>query len=86
MFRTSSRYCEDGLATVHNDRFRQTPAFAAAYERGLQAAHGVDPKFAWRVHVALWAARAALHVAGDFVECGVNAGFISSAIMRVSVK
>src|ERR1700722_18401497 len=23
-----------------------------------------------------------LHVPGDFVECGVNAGFISSAIMR----
>ena len=31
---------------------------------------------------ALWAASAALHTPGDFVECGVNAGFISSAIMH----
>ena len=36
----------------------------------------------WRVHVALWAATTSLHVPGDFVECGVNAGFISSAIMQ----
>jgi hypothetical protein len=34
------------------------------------------------VHVALWAAAASLRVPGAFVECGVNAGFISSAIMR----
>jgi hypothetical protein len=42
----------------------------------------VDPQFEWRVHVALWAAAASLRVPGDFVECGVNAGFISSAIMQ----
>jgi len=34
------------------------------------------------VHVALWAAAAGLRVPGDFVECGVNAGVISSAIMH----
>jgi hypothetical protein len=34
------------------------------------------------VHVALWAAAASLRVPGDFVECGVNAGFMSSAIMH----
>jgi hypothetical protein len=38
--------------------------------------------FEWRVHVALWAAACALKLDGDFVECGVNAGFISSAVMR----
>jgi hypothetical protein len=32
--------------------------------------------------VALWVARAASRVSGDFVECGVNAGFTSSAILE----
>jgi len=80
--RAFPRYEQDGLVTVHNDHFRHVPSFQAAYRRGLQAGHGVDPRFEWRVHVALWAARASLKTRGDFVECGVNAGFISSAIMQ----
>ena len=48
----------------------------------MKASANLDPRFEWRVHIALWAARAALKVPGDFVECGVNAGFISSAIME----
>jgi hypothetical protein len=82
VLRTRNRYMEDGLFTVHNDNFRRDPAFQEAYRRGLKASNGVDPAFEWRVHVALWAAAMSLHVPGDFVECGVNAGFISSAIMH----
>jgi hypothetical protein len=82
VFRARGRSMQDGLFTLHNDYFRNDPAFQEAYARGLKAAHGVDPQFAWRVHVALWAASASLRVPGDFVECGVNAGFMSSAIMH----
>ena len=82
IFRLRGRYAQDGLFTVHSDRFRADAAFRAAYARGVQASHGVDPGFEWRVHVALWAARTGLRVEGDFVECGVNAGFASSAIMK----
>jgi Macrocin-O-methyltransferase (TylF) len=82
IFNLRGRYAQDGLFTVHGDHFRADPAFRAAYGRGVQASHGVDPGFEWRVHVALWAARTGLRVAGDFVECGVNAGFVSSAIMK----
>jgi hypothetical protein len=77
-----NRYRQDGLFTSHNDHFRHDPAFQAAYCRGVKASNGIDPQFEWRVHVALWAAASALHVPGSFVECGVNAGFISSAIMQ----
>jgi hypothetical protein len=80
--RTHGRYVQDGLATVHSDDFRRDDAFQSAYARGVQASRGVDPGIEWRVHVAIWAAHIALHVEGDFVECGVNAGFISSAIMH----
>lgn len=76
------RYAQDGLVTVHSGHFREDAAFRAAYRRGVQASRGVDPGFEWRVHIALWAARTALRAAGDFVECGVNAGFMSSAIME----
>jgi hypothetical protein len=48
----------------------------------VKASNGFDPQFEWRVHVALWAAHTALGAEGDFVECGVNAGFMSSAIMQ----
>ncbi|OYU46894.1 MAG: methyltransferase [Rhizobiales bacterium PAR1] len=57
------------------------PGFKAAYARGLKAA-GQDYFWHWRVHVGLWAARLASGTAGDFVECGVNRGFLSSAIMQ----
>lgn len=82
IFKVRGRYAQDGLFTLHSDHFRADPPFRAAYERGVRASHGVDPGFEWRVHVALWAARTSLRVEGDFVECGVNAGFISSAIMQ----
>jgi hypothetical protein len=79
---TRKFYARDGLFTAHRNRFEDDSAFRLAYERGIKAGHGVDPGFEWRVHVALWAARTALRVPGDFVECGVNAGLMSSAIMQ----
>jgi len=82
IIRTQGRYAQDGFVTIHSDRFRDTSRFVEAYGRGLKASAGVDPQFEWRVHVALWAATMGLRVPGDFVECGVNAGFMSSAVMH----
>jgi hypothetical protein len=73
-------YDQDGLRTVHNHDFLTDPRFVAAYERGIQAA-GKDFKWHWRVHVGLWVAANAARLEGDFVECGVGRGFMSSAIM-----
>jgi len=80
--RTREHYSRDGLFTVHNQSFRRDAMFLRAYARGVQASDGVDPEMEWRVHVALWVAGNAVRVPGDFVECGVNAGFVSSAIMQ----
>jgi len=82
VLRERNRYLQDGVFTVHGDHFRHWPAFQEAYARGIKASRGVDPAMEWRVHVALWAATTSLRVAGDFMECGVNAGFMSSAIMH----
>lgn len=80
--RAGAGYARDGLFTFHNDGFRREARFRAAYERGVRANGGVDPGTEWRVHVALWAAGLALHADGDFVECGVNGGLTSSAVME----
>src|SRR6187399_1006420 len=84
VFNTKSpqHYAQDSLFTTNSDHFRRDPLFQAAYQRGVAASNGFDPRHEWRVHVALWAAQAASRIPGDFVECGVNAGFVSSAIMQ----
>jgi len=75
-----SPYDFDGLQTAHNHDFMEESAFKDAYQRGMRAA-GADYQIYWRLHIALWAARTSIHVEGDFIECGVNKGFVSSAIM-----
>lgn len=74
-------YVEDALMTRQNHEFIDDPRFARAYARGMQAS-GSDFHMRWRVHVALWAAHSASKLSGDFIECGVNKGFVSSAIMN----
>lgn len=78
---SATPYDFDGLKTIHNHDFMQDSAFCGAYERGVRAC-GADYQWYWRVHIGLWAAELASGLAGDYVECGVNKGFLSSAIME----
>lgn len=76
-------YDKDGLISVHRHAFVDDPQFQRAYQRGVAAIGGNDGyQWQWRVHVGLWAAANASKLDGDFVECGVNYGFLSSAIME----
>lgn len=76
-------YARDGLISVHSHAFMRDPAFIAAYARGVKAIGGVDNyQWHWRIHIGLWAAKVASRLDGDFIECGVNRGFLSSAIME----
>jgi hypothetical protein len=82
LFNTRKHYSRDGLFAVHSHHFRDDPASIAAYARAIQANNSIDPQMEWRVRVALWAASIAVRVPGHFVECGVNTGVMSSAIMQ----
>jgi len=77
-------YDYTGLRTdpsiIHNHDFMLDPRFVEAYKRGA-ISEGYDPKYFWRTHVALWCASVALALGGDFVECGVCRGMLSSSIM-----
>jgi len=76
-------YVNDGLISVHRHAFMDDPQFQRAYQRGVDALGGHDQyQWQWRVHVGLWAATSASRLDGDFVECGVNYGFMSSAVME----
>jgi hypothetical protein len=77
---SETAYNEDGLTSIHNHEFMEAARFVAAYQRGVAAA-GQDYGWHWRVHIGLWAAQTASRLSGDFVECGVNRGFLSSSIM-----
>ena len=77
----NNHYNHDGLTSIHNCEFIHDPQFKQAYARGMQAAQGVDYKWYWRVHVGIWAASVASKLSGDYVECGVGNGFLSSTIM-----
>jgi hypothetical protein len=79
--KSKDAYYEGGLYSVHAHGFMSDPSFCKAYERGVLAA-GQDYRWRWRVHIGLWAAYSASKLGGDFVECGVNRGFLSSAIME----
>jgi hypothetical protein len=77
-------YDYDGLRTdpavIHNHDFMRDARYVKAMRARAQAL-GHDYKMYWRLHVALWAASPASRLSGDFVECGVWRGFLSTAIM-----
>ena len=75
-------YDQDGLRSLHSSEFMKDEKFLEAYKRGLKASKGVDYQWHWRVHVGLWVADNCKNLDGDFVEFGVNVGFMSSAIMK----
>ncbi|MEW5733834.1 MAG: TylF/MycF/NovP-related O-methyltransferase [Thermodesulfobacteriota bacterium] len=74
-------YNQDGLATRHNADFMKDPDFARAYGAGWETGSWDGPLH-WRLHVILWAAARAAAIPGDFVECGVNKGGFSRAVIE----
>jgi hypothetical protein len=79
---TLPSFAGDDLVSWHNPEFIEDPAFIRAVEAG-NARHSWDLSrdVRWRYHVILWAARRAARLEGDFVECGVNRGGFSRAVV-----
>ncbi len=76
-------YSDDALLCFNSHAFMDDPEFKRAYQRGVRALGGEDfYHWEWRFHIGLWAAVSASHLDGDFVECGVSHGFLSSAVME----
>lgn len=80
--RSAIRYDEDGLTTVNAAPFLQDSDFQRAYSAGDATGSWGASSLRWRAHVLLWGAGQALEVPGDFVECGVNRGGMSMALVQ----
>ena len=66
--------------------FRREPEFARAMQ-DIRGSHPYDQYdgpdgIAWRLNTLVWAARCALQVGGDFVECGVFKGDMSWVVLQ----
>jgi hypothetical protein len=75
-------YKKDGLYTLHNTNFTKDSDFNKAYLAGKSTGSWGEYDIEWRAHVALWYAKYAFQFDGDFVECGVNKGGLSRAIVE----
>ena len=74
-------FMQDNLvALMRNEHFVKDPKFVTAV---LGSADGeADASKIWRLHTCCWAARSALAVDGDFVECGTYNGFYAGVLTQ----
>jgi O-methyltransferase len=75
-------YIEDGLITTHVADFCNDARFMRAYQMARETGSWNGSDLRWRVYTACWAAKHASVLPGDFVECGVNRGGMSLAVME----
>jgi len=73
---------ENGLVTNFIGNFMEDEFFLESYNMGKKtgALKNHPGDIYWRAHVACWCAFRAKTLEGDFVECGVNLGFLSRII------
>lgn len=76
----------DEMATTRYVAFMHDDKFRSSYENAFSL---IDKKTTdsiritnvyWRAHIVTWAAKQAIKIEGDFVECGVWWGFLSKII------
>lgn len=78
-------YSNDLLYTFHNASFLNNPLFIESYNLGKNTDGGILLKnydIQWRIHVLCWAAKHAMHLEGDFVDCGVHTGIFPRAVIN----
>jgi len=68
------------VALMRNESFTADAAFVAALLGNAEDDR--DTGKIWRLHTCCWAARTALAVAGDFVECGTYKGFYAAVLTQ----
>jgi O-methyltransferase len=75
-------YNGSGLLTFFNADFLKDARFQEAYRLGQETDSWQGWEVEWRVYVACWAAAKGAILEGDYVECGVNRGGLSRAVMH----
>lgn len=81
VFVANPTYAQDGLHSLHCADFMKDKRFAKAYAAGEATGSWSGATVHWRAYIACWLAERASSLGGDFIECGVNRGGISRAIV-----
>ena len=79
-------YAKDNLYTLNQAPFMDKAEFIKAYQKGIQTDKRRflrNDGFEWRVHVYTWAAKQAMMLEGDFLECGVRTGVFSTVTIEL---
>lgn len=74
-------YATDSLVTSNNCDFIREPRFARAYAAAAATKPWEGFTSQWRTYITCWFGDMVKHLPGDFVECGVNTGAYSRAII-----
>jgi hypothetical protein len=81
LFYKGMQYNEDGIITMHVPGFRkQRKFFEAKQIAKRETEYGGD--IDWRLHTVLWAAEHCSDLEGDFIECGVDTGFLMRSVIE----
>lgn len=75
-------YNTDGLCTSNNCDFIQEQRFVRAYKTAADTRPWEGFTLQWRTYIVCWFADHVKGLAGDFVECGVNTGAYSRAVIE----
>lgn len=75
-------YDADSLTTSNNSDFVKDPRFAKAYAAAAETNPWPGFTLQWRVYIVCWFANLVKSLEGDFVECGVNTGAYSRAVIE----
>ena len=80
----NATYCDDGFVTTHYvdflDEVRFSKSFEAALEYIPEDLSNSLKSIKWRAHICCWAASQAIHLKGDFIDCGVWYGLLPNTI------
>jgi O-methyltransferase len=74
-------YDTDSLKTSNNCDFIKEPRFATAYAAAAATQPWEGFTLQWRTYIVCWFADLVKNLEGDFVECGVNTGAYSKAVI-----
>lgn len=75
-------YDTDGLTTSNNVDFIQEENFAKAYAAAAATSPWEGFTLQWRVYIVCWFGNLVKDLEGDYVECGVNTGAYSRAVIE----
>ena len=75
-------YKTDGLITSNNCDFINNEQFSKAYQKAKETNPWPGFTLQWRTYIVCWFANHVKNLEGDFVECGVNTGAYSRAVIE----